>query len=509
MGAGDRMELMTIPASLVDKTVEKTSILGKAAMEQVRELWITCSEAVRASVGDTTYRTTFAGIEAVSLDSDTLVLNIPNGLIKDRLTRRYQDLLEEIVAEVSGKELAVELKINPDGQSTSAEDHDEPHDAAIQRTKQRRSASSHSSNQQSMFSGNDPRPATTNGVSIGVDPRYTFDSFVIGASNRFAHAAARSVAEQPAQSYNPLFIHGDAGLGKTHLLHAIGNYVAENYPHLGVRYVSTETFLNEFVDAIRKNGTGSFKKKYRECDILLVDDVQFLESRESLQEEFFHTFNSIYAAKGQIVLTSDRPPRALATLEDRLRSRFMSGLITDVQPPEIETRLAILRKKADENHYYLPDDVAEFIASSARDNIRELEGALIRVSAFASLNGTSMDLSLAKEILSDIAGGDGEANITPKLILDQTAKYFNCSIFALQDTSRKKPIVTARQIAMYVFRELTDLSFPAIGKEFGGRDHTTVMHAVDKIERLMGEQRDTYRHVTELSSLVRSAAAAR
>src|SRR5205807_5451787 len=337
-----------------------------------------------------------------------------------------------------------------------------------------------------------------------LDLRYTFDVFVTGASNRFAHAAALSVAETPAKSYNPLFIHGNAGLGKTHLLHAIGNYVRENFPTRHVRYVSTETFMNEFVDAIRTNATTAFKRRYRECDVLLIDDIQFMENKEGLQEEFFHTFNSLYGASKQIVITSDRPPKSIATLEDRLRSRFLSGLITDVQPPELETRLAILRKKAEGERAYVPDEVLELIATHVKDNIRELEGALIRVSAFASLNRQPLTRELAEGVLSDLMAADQPRQITPKVILDATAETFGFTIDELCGTSRRRPLVTARQIGMYVFRELTDFSYPAIAREFGGRDHTTVIHAVEKIGALMKERRQIYDQVTELLHLIRS-----
>jgi chromosomal replication initiator protein len=337
-----------------------------------------------------------------------------------------------------------------------------------------------------------------------LDLRYTFDVFVTGASNRFAHAAALSVAETPAKSYNPLFIHGNAGLGKTHLLHAIGNYVRENFPTRHVRYVSTETFMNEFVDAIRTNTTTSFKRRYRECDVLLVDDIQFMENKEGLQEEFFHTFNSLYGASKQIVITSDRPPRSIATLEDRLRSRFLSGLVTDVQPPELETRLAILREKAEGEQASMPDEVLEFIATNVTDNIRELEGALIRVAAFASLNDQQVDLELAQRVLADIVNTREPRRITPRLILESTATTFGFSVEELCGTSRRRPLVTARQIGMYVFRELTDFSYPAIAREFGGRDHTTVIHAVEKVSALMKERRQIYDQVTELLHLIRS-----
>ena len=318
-------------------------------------------------------------------------------------------------------------------------------------------------------------------MEAALNPRYTFDAFVIGGSNRFAHAAAQRVAETPARSYNPLFIHGESGLGKTHLLHAIGHYVRENFPASHVRYVSTETFMNEFVDAIRTNGTTAFKRRYRDCDVLLVDDIQFMEGKEALQEEFFHTFNSLYEASKQIVLSSDRHPRSIATLEDRLRSRFEWGLTTDVQPPELETRLAILRKKAEGERTFIPPDVLELIATHVRDNIRELEGAFIRVSAFASLNGEPLTRALAERVLSDIVEAGKPRQITPKLILEATSTTFGFTIDELCGTSRRRPLVNARQIGMYVFRELTDFSYPAIAREFGGRDHTTVIHAVDKI----------------------------
>jgi len=331
-----------------------------------------------------------------------------------------------------------------------------------------------------------------------LNPRYTFEAFVIGASNRFAHAAAQRVAETPAESYNPLFIYGDSGLGKTHLLHAIGHYVVQNFPGKRVRYVSTETFMNDFVDAIRTNGQTTFKRRYRECDVLLVDDIQFMEGKEGLQEEFFHTFNWLYEGSKQIVLSSDRHPRAIGTLEDRLRSRFEWGLTTDVQPPELETRLAILRKKADGERIPIPSDVLELIATHVKDNIRELEGALIRVSAFASLNREPPTLDVAARVLSDILDADRPRQITPKLILESTASAFSFSVEDLCGTSRRRPLVNARQIGMYLFRELTEYSYPAIAREFGGRDHTTVIHAVEKVSRLMKERRQVYDQVTEL-----------
>ena len=337
-----------------------------------------------------------------------------------------------------------------------------------------------------------------------LNPRYTFEAFVIGSSNRFAHAAAQRVAETPAGSYNPLFIYGDSGLGKTHLLHAIGHYVVDNFAGKRIRYVSTETLMNEFVDAIRNSAQMSFKRRYREIDVLLVDDIQFMEGKEGLQEEFFHTFNWLYEGSKQIVLSSDRHPRSIATLEDRLRSRFEWGLTTDVQPPELETRLAILRKKAEGDQTYIPDGVLELIATHVKDNIRELEGALIRVSAFASLNREPPTLAMAEQILSDLLDADRPRQITPKVILDATSTAFGFSIEDICGTSRRRPLVNARQISMYVFRELTDFSYPAIAREFGGRDHTTVIHAVEKISRLMKERRQVYDQVTELIYNIKS-----
>lgn len=341
-------------------------------------------------------------------------------------------------------------------------------------------------------------------IAQSLNPRYSFGSFVTGTSNRFAHAAALSVAETPAKSYNPLFIYGDAGLGKTHLLHAIGHYVRENYPTFTVRYVSTETFLNQFVDAIRTNDRHNFKRRYREIDVLLVDDIQFMEGKEGLQEEFFHTFNTLHQGLRQIVISSDRPPDAMSTLEDRLRSRFKMGLITDIQPPDIETRLAILRKKAEADSVPVPAEVLEFIAAHITDNIRELEGALIRVCAFASLTNETLSIELARQILSDILTEPQPRQITAQLILDETSRQFGFSIEEIQGGSRRRPLVTARQIAMYVTRQLTELSYPAIAREFGGRDHTTVIHAVDKIGALMSERRQIYDQVTELIQRIKN-----
>jgi chromosomal replication initiator protein len=348
---------------------------------------------------------------------------------------------------------------------------------------------------------NDLRPAAAR-----LNPKYTFETFVIGSSNRFAHAAAFAVAETPAKAYNPLFVYGDSGLGKTHLLHAIGHYAQSLYPGLKVRYVSSEEFTNDFINMIRDGKQDGFRRRYRDVDVLLVDDIQFLENKEGTQEEFFHTFNTLHNASKQIVISSDRAPKRLVTLEDRLRSRFEWGLLTDVQPPELETRIAILRKKAVQDRLNAPPEALEYIASRISTNIRELEGALIRVTAFASLNRQSVDLQLAEFVLKDLIPEAHGPEITAATIMGQTASYFGLSIDDLCGTSRSRVLVTARQIAMYLCRELTDLSLPKIGQQFGGRDHTTVMHADRKIRSLMAERRSIYNQVTELTNRIKQQA---
>ena len=337
-----------------------------------------------------------------------------------------------------------------------------------------------------------------------LNPKYAFETFVIGASNRFAHAAAVAVAEAPAKAYNPLFIYGESGLGKTHLLHAIGHYAQNLFAGARVRYVSSEEFTNDFINSIRDSRAETFRRRYRDVDILLVDDIQFLEHKEGTQEEFFHTFNTLHNANKQIVISSDRPPKQLSTLEDRLRTRFEWGLITDVQPPDLETRIAILRKKAAQDRLAAPPDVLEFIASKISRNIRELEGALIRVTAFASLNRQTVDLALAEVVLKDLIPADGGPEITGATIMAATAEYFGLTMEDLCGSSRSRMLVTARQIAMYLCRELTDLSLPKIGQMFGGRDHTTVIHADRKIRAQMPERRATYNQVAELTNRIKT-----
>jgi len=336
-----------------------------------------------------------------------------------------------------------------------------------------------------------------------LNPKYTFDTFVTGASNRFAHAAAVAVAEAPAKAYNPLFVYGESGLGKTHLLHAIGHYARNLFPHVKVRYVNSEEFTNDFINSIRDDKAANFQRRYRDVDVLLIDDIQFLQGKVQTQEEFFHTFNTLHNANKQVVITSDVPPKLLSGFEERMRSRFEWGLLTDVQPPDLETRIAILRKKAIQERLSVSDDVLEFIASRISTNIRELEGALIRVTAFASLNRQAVDMSLAEIVLKDLIPNDASSQITSATIMAQTAAYFGLTLDDLQGQSRSRVLVTARQIAMYLCRELTDLSLPKIGQQFGGRDHTTVMHADKKIRQLMAERRAIYNQVTELTNRIK------
>lgn len=343
-------------------------------------------------------------------------------------------------------------------------------------------------------------PAVAAGTSL--NRRYTFDTFVIGASNRFAHAAALAIAEAPARAYNPLFIWGESGLGKTHLLHAAGNYAQRLFPGMRVKYVSTEEFTNDFINSLRDDRKVAFKRSYRDVDVLLVDDIQFIEGKEGIQEEFFHTFNTLHNANKQIVISSDRPPKQLATLEDRLRTRFEWGLITDVQPPELETRIAILRKKAQMERLAVPDDVLELIASSIERNIRELEGALIRVTAFASLNKTPIDKSLAEIVLRDLIADASTMQISAATIMAATAEYFDTTVEELRGPGKTRALAQSRQIAMYLCRDLTDLSLPKIGQAFG-RDHTTVMYAQRKILSEMAERREVFDHVKELTTRIR------
>src|SRR3954447_23705078 len=415
-----------------------------------------------------------------------LRVGAPNGHTRDRILSRYlplvRDALEEIGA--SNRQFVVEVQVADTDEQEFPEQVPDP---AEQINSSGRSASA--------------MPAMTGGMN----PRYTFEAFVKGASNQFALAAALRVAETPGRSYNPLFIYGSAGLGKTHLLHAIGHYVHSHYQHDIVRYVSTETFLNEYVDGIRTNTIANFKRRYRDIDVLLIDDIQFMEGKEGLQEEFFHTFNNLHGANKQIVISSDRMPDAIPTLEERLRGRFKWGLITDVQPPDMETRLAILRNKAERDDSRVPAETLEFIAANITNNIRELEGALIRVTASASLNRVPITTHLAETLLRDLLTDSAAKARTDDELLAEMAIILGQSVEALRGKSRQRPLVTSRQIAMYVFRDITDLSYPAIARLFGNRDHTTVIHAVEKIQRLMSERKQVYDQVTDMVQRLKQA----
>jgi chromosomal replication initiator protein len=424
----------------------------------------------------------------------TLYLDVPNDLTAAQMNKRMRAPILEALTQVQGVDPEVSnfrVVVNPDliesHRPTTADERSASASAnAIAPTPLPEQAP-------------DPIvPASRNDTRL--NPKYTFDNFVIGQSNRFAHAAAVAVAEAPAKAYNPLFIYGDSGLGKTHLLHAIGDYAASMYAGIRVRYVSSEEFTNDFINSIANNRGSAFQARYRDVDILLIDDIQFLQGRAETQEAFFHTFNTLHDHDKQVVITSDLPPKQLTGFEDRMRSRFEWGLITDVQAPDLETRIAILRKKAQSERLLIPDDVLEYIATVVSSNIRELEGALIRVSAFASLNRSTLDMSLAQTVLRDIIDQDDANVVSPTDIITATAQYFKLSVDDLYGSSRSQAVATARQIAMYLCRERTSLSLPKIGQLFGNRDHTTVMYAYKKISDLMKERRSIYNQVSEITT---------
>ncbi|MFC7495560.1 MULTISPECIES: chromosomal replication initiator protein DnaA [unclassified Nocardioides] len=444
--------------------------------------------------------------EPVTLHESTAIVAVPNDFTRNQLEGRLRAQLEDALSERFGREIRIAVTVNPALEASGAPTVDT-------RSEPSRPQADLSTNPQidvpsavpastppveQVDAG--PRPTA---LETRLNPKYTFETFVIGSSNRFPHAAAVAVAEAPGKAYNPLLVYGDSGLGKTHLLHAIGHYVRSLYTAARVRYVSSEEFTNEFINAIRDDRQDRFKRRYRDVDVLLIDDIQFLEGKTQTQEEFFHTFNTLHNANKQIVLTSDRAPKRLEALEDRLRNRFEWGLITDVQPPDLETRIAILRKKAAMDRLTAPPDVLEFIASKIQTNIRELEGALIRVTAFANLNRQEVDMTLAEIVLKDLIPEGGEPEITAALIIAQTAAYFGLSIEELTGPSRGRHLVMARQIAMYLCRELTDLSLPKIGAQFGNRDHTTVMYADRKINQLLAERRAVFNQVSELTNRIK------
>jgi chromosomal replication initiator protein len=481
-------------------------------MSTLSELWATASGILRQQVTEPTWNAWMAPLDLVEATGSKFVMAAPNSMVRELVTTRFLAMIQQVLAEVTGvSSPTVEFVVRAPTTSPGPDDYltapSEANPAAPGPQPGSSSATGQGQANPATTNSGHPAPATRNErrPHSSLNPRYTFEAFVIGASNRFAHAAAQRVAEEPAQAYNPLFIYGASGLGKTHILHAIGHYDHQNFPNLNICYVSTETFLNDFIDSIRTHGQTAFKRRYRAYDVLLVDDIQLLEGKKETQEEFFYTFNSFYEAEKQIVISSDRHPRAIATLEDRLRSRFESGLITDIQPPELETRLAILRKKSESERVKVPEDVLELIATCVKDNIRELEGALIRLSAFASIHRVPVTAQLADEVLSDVIAASAPRPITPKEILEATAKAFDLSLDEICGPSRRRPLVAARQTAMYLFRELTDYSFPAIAREFGDRDHTTVMHAQKKIARLMGERRQVYDQVTDLLHKIKAS----
>jgi len=455
------------------------------------KVWTAVTQVLRDQLTDAVWMSTFSEVRPLEVDERVVRVRVPSNHVRDRIQTRYLPIVTEALEVIVGEGCSLDIVVEAD--PDAAELPDEPTD--------RRSAGG------DVLSGRGRRPAHEldrgpDGSALfdeaGLNPRHTFETFVKGASNQFALAASLRVAETPARSYNPLFIYGSSGLGKTHLLHAIGHYVHHNYQHHEVLYVSTETFLNDFVNAIRTDTGSALRRRYREIDVLLIDDIQFLESKEGTQEEFFHTFNSLHGANKQLVISSDRPPDAITTLEERLRSRFKWGLITDIQPPDVETRLAILRNKAERDDVQVPADTLAFIASKISTNIRELEGALIRVTAFASLNREPITTELAQHLLADLLREAAPKTRTDEQMLEEMATVLGFDVVALKGKSRQRPLVTARQIAMYVFRDQTELSYPAIARLFGGRDHTTVIHAVEKIQRLMSERKDIYDQVNVL-----------
>ena len=435
-------------------------------------LWSEVSSRLRGALNETTYRTWFDHVDGLELNDDEFVLAVPNDFTRDWIEGHFIGLIRAAVGDATGHERQVQLAVR--------EIAGEP---VVPVEAHRREP-----------------------LGIGLNAKYTFDSFVIGSSNRFAHAAALAVAEAPAQAYNPLFIYGGTGLGKTHLLQAIAQYVSEHQGELSVRYVTSETFMNDFINALRDKRIEGFKQRYRAYDLLLIDDIQFFEHKERIQEEFFHTFNSIYEAGGQIVISSDRPPKEISTLEERLRSRFEWGLITDIQPPDLETRIAILRKKVKTDNIHIPDPkVLEFIAGRISSNIRELEGALTRVVAFSSLTGRPMTEDLAQDVLKDVFPQGEVRQVTIERIQELVSERFSLSLEELCGDRRSQNIVYPRQVAMYLSRELTDSSLPKIGREFGGRDHTTVIHATSKIARMIREDRSVYNLVQELTARIKQA----
>jgi chromosomal replication initiator protein len=457
-------------------------------MSDIDTIWADVLNVVKSELNTPTFKTWFEHTTPIQITTEDFTIGVQNDFARDWLESRYAGLLTSALAQVVGSPLSVKFSIT--GELAETEKGTNPVSEAVlipdvEEVEQKR-----------------VREASEGQFN----PKYTFDSFVMGSSNQFAYHAALAVAETPGRAYNPLFIYGGVGLGKTHLLQSIGHYVQQSYPHMKVKYVSTEQFTNDFINSIGardKSRIQGFRKQYRTNEVLLVDDIQFLKGKEGTQEEFFHTFNTLQQAGKQVVLSSDRPPKDISTLEDRLRSRFEMGLITDIQPPELETRIAILKRKVEVDHLVVPEDVLHFVADRISSNIRELEGALIRVVAFSSLTRRIVDLELAKSVLKDIFPERGTRPISVTVIQREVSKYYSLSHAELVGNKRSQSIVYPRQIAMYLSRELTDLSLPRIGAEFGGRDHTTVMHATAKIRKLLTAQREVYNQIQTLTNQIR------
>lgn len=427
--------------------------------EELKELWEKTLDIIKGELSEVSFNTWIKSCEPISMSSDTIKISVPNAFTQEILEKRYKDLVANSIKAICSKLYNIEFLIASEIQN-SEENQSETKDSNLKGNKK--------------FIVNDE-------MTNNLNPKYTFDSFVIGNSNRFAHAASLAVAESPAKAYNPLFIYGGVGLGKTHLMHAIGHYVLKNNPNAKVVYVSSEKFTNELINAIKDDKNEEFRNKYRNVDILLIDDIQFIAGKERTQEEFFHTFNALHDANKQIILSSDRPPKEIPTLEDRLRSRFEWGLIADIQVPDFETRMAILKKKADVEKLSVANEVMVYIATKIKSNIRELEGALIRIVAYSSLTNREITVDLASEALKDIISKKQGKHITIEIIQDIVASYFNLRVDDLKSQRRTRNVSYPRQIAMYLSRKLTDMSLPKIGEEFGGRDHTTVIHAYEKI----------------------------
>jgi len=458
-------------------------ILQDSSPERLAEVWDQVLERLRGALNSATYKLTFERARALGFDDGRFRIGVETEFARGWIIQRYVSLVQDALFEVLGNDVAVAVEVVAPPAGTAPMQMPPPEPVVVPSAPDPAIA---------------PRPEG-GGLTTRLQGRFTFETFVVGPSNRFAHAAALAVAETPARAYNPLFIYGGVGLGKTHLLHSIGHYTAENHPGLSVRYVSVETFTNEFINALRDGGIRSFKDQYRSTDILLIDDIQMLEGREQTQEEFFHTFNALQESGKQIVISSDRPPSAIKTLEDRLRSRFEMGLITDVQPPDIELRIAILRKRVMTDGYQIRDaEVLSYIAARVSTNVRQLEGALIRVVAHSSISGRPVTVELAQEVLVDLFP-DGAGGVRIDLVQEATARHYGISLEELVGERRTKRVVVPRQVAMYLSRELTDASLPAIGRAFGGRDHTTVIYAVQKVTRQMTDEGSIYEAVQALT----------